>query len=116
MEVIRDAAYLMGWVGLFLIPVVAVLWGVHVAVGVASGMLWALANMLVLAKLIKGSLSAPGLSRWRRAVLWVVKVPLLYLVGAFLLLSPWSSPLGFLFGFSLWFLMLVIGALRKSTV
>ena len=115
MEAIRRAARLLVWVAVFLIPVVASVYGGRAAVGVAGGMLWALANIWVLGRLIKGSLDVPRLPRWRHAVLWVVKIPLLYLLGALLLLSPWSSPVGFLAGFSLWFVMLVIGALRGET-
>ena len=115
MEAIHRAARVMGWMGLLLVPAVAWLCGSRAAVGMASGMFWMLANVWTLTRLVRGSMGPQGASRWTQAALWIVKLPLLYGGGAFLLLSPWSSPLGFLAGFSLWFAALVIGALREGT-
>ena len=114
MDPIRSATRLMGYTGLVLVPLAAWVGGWRAAIGLASGMGWALANVWVMAHLVTGSLGQPRTSRWRQAVWWVVKLPLLYVLGGWLLLAPWSSPVGFLVGFSVWFVMLVVGALRGA--
>jgi len=111
MELIRRAARLMGWSGLLLVPGVAASWGLGAALGLVGGMLWALANVWALSQLTQGSLSAQPHRRWKQVCLWLIKLPLLYLVGAWLLLNPWGSPLGFLVGFSWWFVALLASAM-----
>ena len=115
MAYLRRTAQLMGWSGPPLVLVVASWWGLRAAVGVAGGMLWALANAFALTWLVKETLGTQHPRRWKRIALWIVKLPVLYLVGAFLLLNPWSSPLGVVVGFSWWFVVLVAGALRGVT-
>ena len=102
----------MGGAGVLLIPSVALVWGWRATVGVVSGMVWAWANAWALTWLVHASVHTQR--RWKQVALWIVKLPLLYLVGAFFLLSPWSSSLGFLVGFSLWFVMLVVSALHGT--
>jgi hypothetical protein len=116
MEFLRRALRLAAWSSLMLVPGVAIVFGWHAAVGVASGLLWALANMWVMGRLVKTSFSAQRLRGWESVSLWILKLPFLYAVGAVLLLSPWGSPLGFLVGFSLWFVCLFVSALRGAAV
>ena len=110
MEFLHRTTRLMGWAGAFLVPAVSSVWGWRVGLGVVSGMGWAWANAWALTRLVSASFQPQH--RWRQLALWVIKLPVLYLLGAWLLVSPWSSPLGFLVGFSLWFVMLVVSAAR----
>lgn len=84
------------------------------AVGLASGMLWALANAWALSQLVHVSLNGRRISWQTRVLWWIVKIPGLYALGASALLCPWSSPVGFLIGFSLWFVALIVGALQDA--
>ncbi len=114
MEFLRRTVRLIAWLSLALVPGTAAVWGPRAAVGVAGGMAWAVANTWALAWLVQASLDGARSPWWARAGLWVLKVPLLYAVGAALLLTPWGSPVGFLAGFSLWFVCLVASALRGA--
>ena len=105
----------MAWAGLCLVPAAAWVGGWRAVVGLTGGMLWALTNAWTLRWLVSGSLGSQRVSRGRWTLLWAVKLPLLYGVGALLLVSPWSSPVGFLIGFSSWFVLLVVGALQEAT-
>ena len=115
MDFIRRAAWLALGVGLAMAPIVWWLFGVRAAVGVVAGLGWAVGNMWVLARLICSSVvSVVVFTRPRRRVrvsLWLLKGPVLYALGAWLVVSRWSSPLGFLIGFSMWFVLLIVGAL-----
>ncbi|MBI2105075.1 MAG: hypothetical protein HYT90_05840 [Candidatus Omnitrophica bacterium] len=114
MEFLRRTVRLIAWSSLFLVPGTAAVWGPRAAVGVAGGMSWAVANAWALSGLVHASLGEARSPWWARAGLWILKVPLLYAVGAVLAVSPWSSPVGFLAGFSLWFVGLVASALREA--
>lgn len=114
MEFLHRTTRLMRWLGLGLVPLVAALCGLRAAVGLLSGMVWAWANAWALSWLVQASVQTQR--RWKQIALWIVKLPLLYLLGALFLLSPWSSSLGFLAGFSLWFVMLVVSALQRVPV
>ena len=115
MQILSHAVRRIGVLSLVLLPMAVWLVGWRAAIGLASGMLWAFANAWVLRRLVRFSLSSQRVPRGRQVLLWAVKFPVLYGVGAILLLSPWSSPIGFLVGFSLWFVLLVIGAVREAT-
>jgi len=111
MGFVRAANRLALVTGLLLAPLAAVVWGGRAAVGLLAGLAWTLANMRLIAALSTFTLRRRlGRNRWKAAALWIVKLPVLYGLGALCLLSPWSSPVGFLAGFSLWFVALVAGA------
>ena len=112
MDIIRQTIRFFGWTALVLGLLTAVLFGMRAVVGLESGMAWALANVWALKRLIGGTVSASKVGFWTCAALWIVKFPVLYGLGAVLLVSSWSSSVGFLVGFSAWFLLLWINALR----
>lgn len=114
MQLLAQALRLTGALSLVLLPMVAGLVGWRAAIGLASGMLWALANVWVIRLLVAPLGSSHGRRWWKTAGLFVLKVPVLYTLGAFLLLSPWSSPVGFLIGFTLWFAALGLSAVRSA--
>ena len=114
MSFLYDTVQLMGWVGVALVPVTWLGCSLSAAIGVACGMLWAVGNFGLTGVLVSATFGQRHPSHLVRAGLWFLKVPLWYGVGSLLLLSSWSSPVGFLVGFSLWFPLLVISALRRS--
>ena len=116
MEFVRHTVRLMGWAGLLLVPAALLVFGPHVAIGLAGGIVWALANVWVLASLMRGVVEAQQRLWWQQVGLWTLKLPVLYAVGACFLVSPWSSSLGFLVGFSLWFALLMVSAIREAFV
>ncbi|MBI2495586.1 MAG: hypothetical protein HYY90_04170 [Candidatus Omnitrophica bacterium] len=112
MPFLTRAFRLMGILSAALLPIVAWTWGWRAAIGLAGGMLWALANVWVNGMLVKPIGSPQRRRWWKTASLVALKVPVLYVIGAALLLGSWSSPIGFVVGFSLWFVALGLGALR----
>ncbi len=91
------------------------IFGWRTAVGVASGVCWSLANLWATTGLVQTSLQQTQRARlWKRTTLWMLKLPLLYSLGAYCIISRWSSPVGFLVGFSLWPILLCMSALRTA--
>ena len=116
MDIVTQTSRRMMWCMAVLVPATWLTFGWRHAVGVGAGMVWSLANAWALTRLVRGSLASPQLPRWRQTAWWVVKLPLLYGVAALMLVSPWSSAVGFLTGFSSWFVFRVTGALRETAV
>ena len=112
MELVQRAIRLMVWTALGLIPAAGLVGGLRVSVGVAGGIAWILVNMWALSRLLQPLTS--GVPRRAMAHLgwWVLKLPVLYGAAVILLVSPWSSAVGFVIGFSMWFLVVWLCALR----
>lgn len=104
----------MWWSSLVLVPSVALGCGPRTAVGFSGGLLWSLANVWVMMGLTKPLASPRRIPAWKTAGLWLVKGPVLYAIGAILIVSPWSSAIAFLAGFSWWFVLLVVSAIRVA--
>ena len=105
----------MGWVSLVALPGAWCCFGFHSMVGVGSGILWACANATITAKLIAVGFNGSHLPWWLSVALWVLKLPVLYGFLVLCVISPWGSPIGFLVGFSLWFVVLMASAIRPKT-
>ena len=114
MQLLSRALQLIGPLSVVVLPMAAWTLGWHVAIGLAGGILWALANAWTIGKLVKPLVSLQHRRWWKTMGLFILKIPVLYAIGAVLLLSPWSSPLGFVAGFSLWFVVLCLSALRGA--
>ena len=113
MAYLRETVRLASWLSVPLLSLIMGAFGARAAVGLAAGMLWAMANVWVIGRLIRVSMGTER-PQWRSVIgWWALKVPVLYVLGGVLLLSPWSSPVGFLAGFSFWFVALVVSALRR---
>ena len=84
------------------------------AMGMLGGVTIALANLWVLCRFVNTMVSARRVGFWRQLGWWMVKIPLIYGCIALLLISRWSSPVGFLVGFSLWFAVLCFSALKQT--
>ena len=114
MDSVRQTARAVGWAAILLAPCATALFGWRAGVGLVSGVGWMLLNVWVMRRLIEGGGGASRASRWSQAGWWMVKVPVLYALAAFCLVHPWSSPIGFLAGFTMWFVILWVQALRRS--
>ena len=114
MDILHDALRGVMLLGMLAAPLAAGLFGWRAGVGVAGGITWAVANVWVLAKLVTTMVGASKRPWWQGAWWWVLKLPVLYGIGAVLLVSSWSSPIGFLVGFSLWFVAVVACAVRRA--
>ena len=106
----------MGWAGLVVVPATGLAFGVRAAAGVACGMLWAVGNVWLLNAAVSSTFGHPRAHWLTRAGLWVLKVPIWYAVGGVFVVSPWSSPVGFLVGFSLWLGLITLNAVRQATL
>lgn len=107
MEFLRRAARLTLLISLILIPLSAYVISVRFALGLLAGTVWSLANLWTVKALVARTVGSRRTPRWQRVGLFAVKFPLLYGLGGWLVLSSWSSPVGFLVGFSLWQVCLV---------
>ncbi len=115
MVFVRQALRLMRWIGPLLVVSLGWIFGWRAAIGVASGMGWSLANLWVTTGLVQTSLQQTPRARWwGRATLWMFKLPILYSIGIYCIVSRWSSPVGFLVGFSLWPILLCMSAVRTA--
>ncbi|HEX9779711.1 MAG TPA: hypothetical protein VGB20_00695 [bacterium] len=100
--------------GLVLTAAILAVAGPRSAVGFASGLGWAVANVMAMGWLVRTTLSGARHPWWRLAGPWLVKVPLLYAAGLMMLVAPWSSPGWFLAGFTMWFALLTGRAIREA--
>ncbi len=116
MVFLRLAYRLTWWFGLVLIPLTALAYGSRAALGLFSGLLWSVVNAWVIERLTQGLTGSQRQPLVKAVILWTVKVPLLYGVCALLIVSPWSSPIAFLVGLSLWFVSLMMSAIRAVVV
>ena len=93
------------------IPFVIVYYDWRFAIGVLLGCLWNAANLMLLKYLITGLISpSPGGKR-NLLLLGLVKFPLLYAIGYFLLKFDYFSPDSLLVGFTVIFLVALLKAL-----
>lgn len=114
MDFLSQAVRLTLLIGVVAVPVSVSVVGTRFAIGFLAGALWSLANLWALKALITRSFGFSRKPRWQKIVFAIVKFPLLYAVGGWLLLSSWSSPVGFLVGFSLWQVCLVMSAATRA--
>lgn len=115
MEIMRQTTRVMRWVVLVVVPATALAFGLRVAVGWLVGALWIMANLWIIGQLVAPLASRQARGFWRQVGWWVMKIPVLYGVGAMYLVSPWGAPIAFLMGLSTWFVVVWINALRRAT-
>ena len=113
MTFVANTVRLVAWSAAAGLPVAALLFGWRIAIGIAGGLGLAIANAWALNGLTQTMFSPDHSGWWNKAGWWVMKIPVMYGLVGLLLLSPWSSPIGFLIGFSLWFGFLFAAALRS---
>jgi len=71
-------------------------------------------NLLFLSGVVKTTICPEGADKMRALGLMIVKFPLLYLAGYFLLKVPQFEPLHLLAGFTLLFLIIVLKVLGRA--
>jgi len=84
------------------------------ALGFLSGGIWGMVNIFFITGLVRASIRPEGVDVIRTAGLAVVKFPLLYLAGYFLLKVPRFEPLQLLVGFSLLFAVMVLKVVARA--
>lgn len=113
MDFVHQTTRAVGWAAVLLAPCATALFGWRAGVGLVSGAGWMLLNVWVIGQLIHHGMLASRQTIWSRLGWWAVKVPVLYALAACCLVAPWSSPIGFLAGFTMWFVVLWVQALRR---
>ena len=74
--------------------------GVYNTLAVFSGAVWGMVNLLFITRLIKVTITPEGVDSFRAIGLSLIKFPLLYLAGYFLLKIPHFEPLYLVIGFT----------------
>jgi hypothetical protein len=116
MELVHRAQRLTGLLGLVGAAAAARIWGWQAAVGVIGGVGWVLANVWAIGALVRTACGPQRRRGWKLVGLFALKLPVLYALGACLLLGAWSSPVGCVAGLSVWFVALGLIACRVRTV
>jgi len=84
------------------------------ALAFLSGGTWGMVNIFFITGLVRASIRPEGVDVMKTAGLAVVKFPLLYLAGYFLLKVPVFEPLHLLSGFSLLFAVMVLKVAARA--
>ncbi|MFQ5510246.1 MAG: hypothetical protein ACE5EO_00200 [Candidatus Krumholzibacteriia bacterium] len=93
--------------GLVVLPVVSAYVGLAAGVAWALGVTWSLVNVYVIGLLVRFAYTDGKKERLRAALLFVVKIPVLYLIGYLLLRSDRLPDPGLLAGF-MWPLSVIV--------
>jgi hypothetical protein len=83
------------------------------ALGFLVGVAWSLLNLTVIRGLIKEVVSPHEARKNVAALLALLKFPLLYVAGYFILVSEWFSVSSLMIGFSLMFAVIVLKVLGR---
>ncbi|MDH4158591.1 MAG: hypothetical protein OEW00_15085 [candidate division Zixibacteria bacterium] len=102
-----------GVVLLIFLPVGLYYFGVYPTLAVFSGGVWGIVNFIFVSALIRTTIRPGGADKARAVALALVKFPLLYASGYFLLKVPQFEPLHLMVGFSSLFGVLVLKALGR---
>ncbi|MBI2094102.1 MAG: hypothetical protein HYT88_05195 [Candidatus Omnitrophica bacterium] len=116
MEIVHKAIRLAILVLLGLVPALILLGHWRFAAGLGCGLAWAIANIWAIGLLVNSALGPTPARFWKMLALWCIKLPILYGIAAVLVVSAKVSPIGFLLGFSLWFVLLMAVAFRSVLV
>ena len=88
-------------------------WGVYPTLAVLSGAVWGFVNLIFLAQLVRTVLRPDGIDTRRAIGLGLIKFPLLYGSGYFLLKVEQFDPIHLLIGFSLFLAIMVLKMLGR---
>jgi hypothetical protein len=91
---------------LLLFPAIAAYLGIAAGASLLLGCAWSLANLFFIALLVRTMCANPENKRFRLALILMVKMPVLYACGFFLLKSGWLTVSGLLAGF-MWPLFII---------
>jgi len=88
--------------------------GVFAALAFLSGGIWGMINLLFISELVKVTIRPEGADKTKALGLAVIKFPLLYSTGYFLLKVHQFNPLYLLAGFSLLFLIIILKVVARA--
>ena len=88
--------------------------GFYTALAFLSGGIWNIINIMFITHLVRATIRPEGADLLKAAGLAVVKFPLLYLAGYFLLKITYFDPLELLAGFSLLFVVLILKVVGRA--
>jgi hypothetical protein len=90
--------------------------GVFPALAVFSGGVWGMLNLIFLSKMVRVSLRPEGADRGKTLALALLKFPVLYAAGYFLLMIPQFEPLLLVIGFTSLFVIIVLRAVSRAVI
>lgn len=90
--------------------------GVWASLAFLSGGIWGMVNLMFITGLIRATIRPDGVNTSRALGLAIVKFPLLYAAGYFLLKVPQFDPLHILAGFSLLLLIIVLKVVGRAVL
>jgi len=88
--------------------------GLYPSLAVLSGGVWGMLNFIFITFLVKNTLVPEGANLVRVSIIALIKFPLLYLTGYFLLKIPHFEPLYLLAGFSGLLLIVILKVLGRA--
>ncbi len=86
----------------------------YINLAILSGGIWSIVNMLLLSTLIRSALTPGEVDKMKVAGLALVKFPLLYVSGYFLLTSEIFDPLYLLIGFSILMAVVILKVIARA--
>ena len=86
----------------------------YINLAILSGGVWSIVNMLLLSTLIRSALTPGEVDKMKVAGLALVKFPLLYVSGYYLLTSEIFDPLYLLIGFSILMAVIVLKVIARA--
>lgn len=88
--------------------------GFYPTLSVFSGGVWGMVNLMLLTRLVRASLRPEGADKAVVAGVALVKFPLLYAAGYFLVTTPIFDPLAVLIGFSVLLAVMVLKVVARA--
>ena len=88
--------------------------GLYPSLAVLSGGVWGILNFIFITFLVKVTIGPEGANLARASIIALIKFPLLYLTGYFLLKVPHFEPLYLLAGFSGLLLIVILKVLGRA--
>ena len=88
--------------------------GLYPSLAVLSGGVWGMLNFIFITFLVKVTIGPEGANLARASIIALIKFPLLYLTGYFLLKVPQFEPLYLLAGFSGLLLIIILKVMGRA--
>ncbi len=98
---------------LIMLPFGIYYFGVYPALAAYSGGIWGMINLIFISALVRSAIRPDGADKNRSIILALIKFPLLYSSGYFLLTIDKFSPVHLLIGFSAIMVVLVLKAFGR---
>jgi len=90
--------------------------GVYNTLAIFSGAVWGIVNLLFITRLIKVTIRPDGVNSFQAIGLSLIKFPLLYLAGYFLLKIPHFEPLYLVIGFTSILAIITLKVMGKALI